>query len=79
MPLSTDRGDHELLRAARRDAEAFAELAASYLPPIRGWAYASTRDFAMANDVAAETLAPAWLARRRYRGRDDAVKHVAPA
>jgi RNA polymerase sigma-70 factor (ECF subfamily) len=73
MPLSTERGDHELLRAARRDADAFAELAASYLPLIRGWAYTATRDFALSNDVAAESLARAWLDRRRYRGRDDAA------
>jgi RNA polymerase sigma-70 factor, ECF subfamily len=71
--LRAKRGDHELLRAARRDADAFGELAAAYLPVLRGWAYASTRDFAASNDVAAESLARAWLSRRRYRGRDDAA------
>jgi RNA polymerase sigma-70 factor (ECF subfamily) len=70
MPL-TERGDHNLLRAARRDAEAFAELAGRYLPVLRGWAYAATRDLAAANDVAAESLARAWLNRGRYRGRTD--------
>jgi RNA polymerase sigma-70 factor (ECF subfamily) len=73
MSLSTDRGEHELLRAARRDADAFAELAGLYLPLIRGWAYTTTRDFALSNDVAAESLARAWLGRRGYRGRDDAA------
>jgi RNA polymerase sigma-70 factor, ECF subfamily len=70
--MATDIGDHALLRAARRDPEAFEALATSYLPLLRAWALSSTRDVAAANDVAAEALARAWLRRRRYRGRSDA-------
>ncbi|HEY4348545.1 MAG TPA: RNA polymerase sigma factor [Gaiellaceae bacterium] len=69
--MTKGRGENDLLRAARHDADAFALLAATYLPMIRGWAYATTRDFAVSNDVAAESLARAWSSRRRYRGRDD--------
>ena len=69
--MRSDLGDHTLLVAARRDPEAFGHLAARYLPKLRAWALRSTGDISAANDLAAETLARAWLDRRRYRGRDD--------
>jgi RNA polymerase sigma-70 factor, ECF subfamily len=71
--LRNEAGDHELLRAARRDPEAFGALAERHLPGLRTWAYGQTRELAVANDVAAETLARAWIKRRRYRGECDAA------
>jgi RNA polymerase sigma factor (sigma-70 family) len=69
--LSNRAGDHDLLQASRRDPEAFGELAERHLPGLRLWAYGQTRDVAAANDVAAETVARAWIHRRRYHGECD--------
>lgn len=68
-----EAGDHDLLRASRGDPEAFGQLAERHLPALRLWAYGQTRELATANDVAAETLARAWITRRRYRGECDAT------
>jgi RNA polymerase sigma factor (sigma-70 family) len=71
--LTNRAGDDDLLRASRGDPEAFGELAERHLPGLRLWAYGQTRDLAAANDVAAETLARAWINRRRYHGQCDAA------
>jgi RNA polymerase sigma-70 factor, ECF subfamily len=71
--LLKQAGDHDLLLAARGDPEAFGELAERHLPRLRLWAYGQTRELATANDIAAETLARAWIKRSRYRGESDAT------
>src|SRR5204862_535805 len=61
------RCDAELLRAARRDPSAFRELYDRYAARVYGYHLRRSGDADAAHDLAAETFAQAWLARRRFR------------
>jgi RNA polymerase sigma-70 factor (ECF subfamily) len=59
--------DAELLRHSRRDPDAFVEVCARHATELAGWLrHEVGRD--AAEDLLAETLARAWLHRRRFRG-----------
>jgi DNA-directed RNA polymerase specialized sigma24 family protein len=59
--------DAELLAAAvAGDAEAFCGIYDRYAAPLAGW-FARSVGEAAAADLAAETVAAAWRARRQYR------------
>jgi RNA polymerase sigma-70 factor (ECF subfamily) len=60
--------DAELVLAtARRDERAFAVLYRRYLPLVLRWCVVHTGERELAADLAAETLAAALIAARRYR------------
>lgn len=75
MTVDDDRPDHrcrtdaELMRAAGRDPEAFAELYRRHAAAVYGWLH--RRQPGVAGDLTAETFAKAWLHRRRFRDRRD--------
>lgn len=59
--------DAELLRAARRDPDAFVAVCERHIGPLRAWLRRETHDDHVAAELVAETLATAWRARGRYR------------
>ena len=66
----SDPADAELiLRAARGDAEAFAQLFDRRAPAIRAWLRLQTRDPHAAADLLSATFARAWQHRSRFRDR----------
>jgi len=65
------RDDHELLRVARSDRDAFAEFYCRYEDPLLGFMLRRTRDAELAADLAAETFAAALIASRRYRAQHE--------
>ncbi|MCW2986820.1 MAG: polymerase, sigma-24 subunit, subfamily [Conexibacter sp.] len=68
MPTSwTARADGELLAAARRDPEAFAELYRRYEPVVATFLVRQSRDAELAADLTAETFAAAFVAAGRFR------------
>jgi len=69
------RTDAELIRAARTDAEAFAELYARHARPIASWFGARTPTW-IAAELTAETFAQAALSLKRFR--DEADGSAAP-
>jgi len=62
-----ERGDDELLLAARTDAAAFAALYRRHARPLTGFLLARTRDAETAADLAAETFAAALAGLHRFR------------
>src|SRR5690242_10117274 len=69
------RTDAELIRAARTNAEAFAELYARHARPIASWFGARTPTW-IATELTAETFAQAALSLKRFR--DEADGSAAP-
>jgi RNA polymerase sigma factor (sigma-70 family) len=65
------RGDCELLRAAREDAEAFGEFYCRHVVSVERWIRRQTPDAATAADLTAETFAQALVGLTRFRGTDD--------
>ena len=63
----TSRNDAELLRAARRDPDAFREFYARYAVRIRSWFVRHTGSEPAGLDLTAETFAQAWHSPRRLR------------
>jgi RNA polymerase sigma factor (sigma-70 family) len=61
------RTDAHLLRAARRDADAFRELYERYAERIYAYFQRRCRDADSAHELTAETFAAAWIARGRFR------------
>jgi RNA polymerase sigma factor (sigma-70 family) len=68
---SSTRTDADLLRSARRDADAFAELYDRYVPRAVGWARRGGVAEPDVVDVVAELFAEAWRSRRRFRDPGD--------
>ena len=64
-------GDADLLRAARRDPEAFCRFYERHAVTLRGWLRGQTGSREVANDLTAETFAQALVALRRFRGTGD--------
>jgi RNA polymerase sigma-70 factor (ECF subfamily) len=71
MPTRQERGDPELLAAAKRDPQAFKEFYERYNLMIGYWLLRRTNSEEIAADLTAETFAQAWLSRRRFKGSDD--------
>jgi RNA polymerase sigma factor (sigma-70 family) len=69
--IGPDRGDLELLRAARSDPEAFGEFYRRHAVGIERWIRAQTGDMATAADLTAETFAQALVSLERFRGGND--------
>jgi RNA polymerase sigma factor (sigma-70 family) len=69
------RTDAELIRAARTDAEAFAELYARHARAIAGW-FTARMPTRLAGELTAETFAQAALSLRRFH--DDRDGSAAP-
>jgi RNA polymerase sigma factor (sigma-70 family) len=63
--------DATLLRRSRRDPEAFVEVCRRHSDALADWLGARLRDDTLAQEVLAETLSEAWLARSRYRDPGD--------
>jgi RNA polymerase sigma factor (sigma-70 family) len=61
----SERTDAELIRVARKDPAAFAEIYHRHAPAIYAWL--CRRAPRTAADLTAETFAQAWLHRRRFR------------
>jgi RNA polymerase sigma factor (sigma-70 family) len=61
--------DAELLKRARRDAQAFRELYERYATAVHAFFVRRTRDEEAALELTAETFAGAWLARTRFEDR----------
>jgi RNA polymerase sigma-70 factor, ECF subfamily len=61
-----NRSDEDLLRAARRDAGAFAVLYDRHAPALARWLERRSNPD-VAQELLAETFAQAWIARRRYK------------
>jgi RNA polymerase sigma factor (sigma-70 family) len=61
------RTDAQLLRAARRDADAFRELYERYAERIHSYHARRCREADAAYELTAETFAQAWLVRARFR------------
>src|SRR3954462_5686261 len=61
------RTDAQLLRAARRDADAFRELYERYAERIHSYHASRCREADAAYELTAETFAQAWLVRARFR------------
>jgi RNA polymerase sigma factor (sigma-70 family) len=72
----TMRSDAQLLRAARRDADAFRELYERYAERVCAYHERRCRDADSAHELTAETFAQAWIARHRFR--DEAGGSAAP-
>ena len=64
------RTDAELIRAARTDADAFAELYGRHARPIASW-FAARTPARMAGELTAETFAQAALSLKRFRDESD--------
>jgi RNA polymerase sigma-70 factor (ECF subfamily) len=71
MSESTEPTDAELMRRARRDAQAFDGIYARHARSIQGWLARETADQARAWELTAEVFAQAWLSRRRFRPGED--------
>jgi RNA polymerase sigma-70 factor (ECF subfamily) len=63
------RNDVELLRAARRDDDAFCELYARWAPELHAWFTRRTSSADIAGELTAETFAEALRSLGRFRGR----------
>ena len=63
------RSDAQLLRAARRDADAFRELYERYAERINAYHERRCRSADTAHELTAETFAQAWISRTRFRDR----------
>src|SRR3954470_6284602 len=61
------RTDAQLLRAARRDPDAFRELYERYAERIHTYHERRSRNADSAHELTAETFAQAWIARERFR------------
>ena len=61
--------DAELLKRARRDAQAFRELYERYAAAVHAFFVRRTHDQDAALELTAETFAAAWLARTRFEDR----------
>src|SRR5919204_1202552 len=70
------RSDAQLLRAARRDADAFRELYERYAERINAYHERRCRNADTAHELTAETFAQAWISRTRFR--DEAGGSAAP-
>jgi RNA polymerase sigma factor (sigma-70 family) len=68
--------DAQLLRAARRDADAFRELYERYAERINAYHERRCRHVDTAHELTAETFAQAWISRTRFR--DEAGGSAAP-
>ncbi len=67
--MTQPRGsDVELVRAARKDPEAFAAFYRSHADWVYRWCLGQTRDPHVAADLTAETFAQALVSLRRFRG-----------
>ena len=64
-------GDAELLRAARRDPEAFCEFYERHALRLRAWLRRECGSTETATDLTAETFAQALVSLGRFRGTDD--------
>ena len=63
------RTDVDLLRAARRDDDAFCELYARWAPELHAWFARRTSSWDTAGELTAETFAEALRSLRSFRGR----------
>lgn len=70
-PTGGERDSGELIRAARRDPEAFAALFDRHAPRMQRWLLGKVGEPASANDLLAETFAQAWRSCPRFRGRGE--------
>ena len=61
------RTDAELMLACRTDPGAYREICDRYAERLRGFHLRRTGDRELALDLTAETLAQAWMSRRRFR------------
>jgi RNA polymerase sigma-70 factor (ECF subfamily) len=66
-----DRGDLELLVAAREDPDSFGEFYRRHAVAIERWTRSQTPDMATAADLTAETFAQALVSLGRFRGGTD--------
>jgi RNA polymerase sigma-70 factor, ECF subfamily len=66
-------GDLDLLRAARRDPDAFGEFYRRHAVAVERWICTQTPDLATAADLTAETFAQALVSLKRFRGTSDAA------
>jgi|SRR5581483_2826809 len=66
MTTYTDRTDAHLLRASRRDPQAFEEVCRRHSAGLANYLSAQLRDDNLARELLAETLSEAWFARRRF-------------
>lgn len=64
-------GDADLLRAARRDPEAFCRFYERHALRLRSWLRRETGSTEIANDLTAETFAQALVSLKRFKGRED--------
>jgi RNA polymerase sigma factor (sigma-70 family) len=64
-------GDAQLLRAARRDPEAFCRFYERHVLRLRSWLRRETGSTELANDLTAETFAQALVSLKRFTGRED--------
>jgi RNA polymerase sigma factor (sigma-70 family) len=71
MTMYTGRTDAELLRASRRDPEAFVEVCRRHSAALAGYLASQLHDDTVAKEVLAETLSEAWFARGRFRDPGD--------
>jgi RNA polymerase sigma factor (sigma-70 family) len=68
--VSPTRSDADLLRAARKDADAFAVFYRAHVAWVERWLRGQVRDPHVAADLTAETFAQALLSLARFRGRE---------
>jgi RNA polymerase sigma-70 factor (ECF subfamily) len=66
-----ERGDWELLRAAREDSDAFSAFYCRHAVAVERWLRSQTPDAATAADLTAETFAQVLVSVHRFRGSDD--------
>jgi RNA polymerase sigma factor (sigma-70 family) len=71
--MTTERGQHERLVAARSDLEALESLYRELAPEIFGWLRVRVSDREVARDLLAETFAQVVCSVGRYRGDTDAA------
>ena len=71
LASSRPRTDAELLRAARRDAEAYGELYRRYRERVFGYFLRRTADPDSALELTAETFSRAWVMRERFADERD--------
>jgi RNA polymerase sigma factor (sigma-70 family) len=64
-------GDVDLLRAARRDPEAFCRIYERHVLRLRSWLRRETGSIEVANDLTAETFAQALVSLKRFEGHED--------
>jgi DNA-directed RNA polymerase specialized sigma24 family protein len=65
-------GDAELLKAARRDPEAFCAFYEQHAVRLRAWLRRECGSTEIATDLTAETFAQALVSLGRFRGTEDA-------